>query len=93
MAFSESKNQIFFQRCQNWASAVINLLEERNRLIAIYNNEAVGDPAFVDTQIATTTELVQLAGVMNALNAMVNNAAVTTADRMPLLTPFLIDRE
>lgn len=92
MAWSEQKNQIFAQRCQNWAAAVVNLLEERDRLIDLYINEAAGDAAFVDTEIATTAEIVALAGVMNALDAMVNNAAVTTADRVPLLTPFLADQ-
>lgn len=92
MAWSETKNRIFFERCQNWAASVINLLEERNRLIAIYTNEAQGEQTFTDTDIATTAELVALAGVMNALDAMVNNASVTTSNRMPLLTPFVIDR-
>lgn len=72
---------------------MVNLLEERDRLIDLYMNEADGDAAFVDTDIATTAEVVALAGVMNAMNAMVNNATVTTADRMPLLTPFLADQE
>ena len=93
MAWDSAKNEIFFQRCQNWAAAVVNLLEERDRLIDLYNNEANGDAAFVDTSIATTTELVQLAGVMNAMNDMVNNGTVTQQDRMPLLTPFLANQQ
>ena len=92
MAWSAAKNDIFFQRCQNWAAAVVNLLEERDRLIDLYTNEANGDPTFVDTDIATTTEVVALAGVMNALDAMVNNGPVSQADRVPLLTPFLADQ-
>ncbi len=92
MAWSEQKNRIFFERCQNWASAVVNLLEERNRLIAIYTNEAQGEPTFVDTPIATVAELTAFAGVMNAMDAMINNAPVATANRMPLLTPFVIDK-
>ena len=92
MAWSEAKNRIFFERAQNWASAVVNLLEERDRLIDLYTNEASGDPAFVDTDIATTSELVALAGVMNAVDAAINNSPVTTADRIPLLTPFLADQ-
>ena len=92
MAWSAQKNVIFFQRCQNWAAAVVNLLEERDRLIDLYTNEANGDPAFVDTDIATTAEVVALAGVMNALDAMVNNGQVSQSDRVPLLTPFLADQ-
>ena len=92
MAWDENKNDIFFRRAQNWAASVVNLLEERDRLIDLYTNEANGDAAFVDTQVATVAELVALAGVMNAMHAMVNNAAVTTEDRMPLLTPFLADQ-
>ena len=92
MAWDINKNDIFFRRAQNWASALVNLLEERDRLIDLYTNEANGDAAFVDTSIATTAELIALAGVMNAADAMVNNATVATADRMPLLTPFLADQ-
>lgn len=92
MAWDQNKNEILFQRCQNWAAAVVNLLEERDRLIDLYNNEANGDAAFVDTSIATTAEVVALAGVMNAMNAMINNGTVTQQDRMPLLTPFLANQ-
>jgi len=92
MAWSPQKNDIFFRRAQNWAAALVNLLEERDRLIDLYTNEANGDADFVDTNVATTAELVQLAGVMNAINAAVNNATVATEDRMPLLTPFLADQ-
>lgn len=93
MAWSAQKNQIFFQRAQNWAAAVINLLEERDRLIDLYTNEANGDAAFVDTDIATTAELVALAGAMNAMDAMINNGVVSQSNRMPLLTPFLADSQ
>lgn len=93
MAWSAQKNDIFFQRCENWAAAVVNLLEERDRLIDLYTNEADGDAAFVDTAIATTAEAVALAGVMNALNSMINNGTVSQADRMPLLTPFLANQQ
>ncbi len=93
MAWDQNKNDVFFRRCQNWAGAVVNLLEERDRLIALYQNEASGDAAFVDTSIATTAEVIALAGAMNALDAMVNDGAVAQADRMPLLTPFLANEE
>jgi len=91
MAWSARKNQVFFARAKNWAATITNLLEERDRLIDIYTNEANGDVAFVDTDIATTAEVVQLAGVMNALNDMVNNGTVAQVDRIPLLTPFLAE--
>jgi hypothetical protein len=97
MAWSAQKNQIFFERARNWAAAVKNLLEERDRLIDLYNNEAhkggTDDAAFVDTAIATKTELVALAtNVMTPFSNMVNNVAVTTAARMQYLTPFLADQ-
>ncbi len=93
MAWSPQKNEVFFSRVQNWAAAVVNLLEERDRLIALYTNEASGDVAFVNTSIATTQEVVDIAGVMNALDAMVNGtAAVSQLNRMPLLTPFLANQ-
>ena len=92
MAWDSNKNDIFFRRAQNWAAAVVNLLEERDRLIDLYTNEASGDAAFVDTSIATTAVVVALAGVMSAMNDMVNNQTVSQADRMPLLTPFLADQ-
>jgi len=93
MAWDANKNQIFFQRAQNWAQSLTNLLEERNRLIDLYTNEANGDAAFVDTSIATVAEVVSLAGVMNAINDAVNNGAVSQANRIPLLTPFLADQQ
>lgn len=93
MAWSQQKNQIFFRRCQNWAASLVNLIEERGRLIDLYTNEANGDPAFVDTEISTSDEVIALAGVMNAINSAVNNGAVSQEDRMPLLTPFLADQE
>ncbi len=92
MAYDANKNEIFFKRAQNWAAAMVNLLEERDRLIDIYNNEANGHVDFVDTNIATTAELVALSGVMNAVNNAINNGTVAQQDRMPLLTPFLIDQ-
>ena len=92
MAWSAQKNDVFFRRCQNWAAAIINLLEERDRLIDLYTNEANGDAAFVDTDIATTTELIAMSGVMNAINDAVNNGTVAQQDRMPKLTPFLADQ-
>jgi len=93
MAWDASKNDIFFRRAQNWAAQLVSMLEERDRLIALYNNEANGDPAFVDHAVATTAELVSLAGVMNAIDNVVNNGVVTQQDRMPLLTPFLADQQ
>jgi len=93
MAWSQQKNDIFFRRAQNWAASLTNLLEERDRLIDLYTNEANGDAAFVDTNIATTAELVALAGVMNAINDAVNNGVVSQANRVPLLTPFLADQQ
>lgn len=97
MAWNADKNRIFFERARNWARATANLLEERARLIALYNNEArtggVDEATFVDfPSIATKQELVDLAiNVMNPFNSLINNASVTTADRMPYLTPFLVD--
>lgn len=95
MAWSAQKNQIFFERARDWASQVVNLLEERDRLIDLYQNEANGDPAFVDTSIATTGELIALAtNVMTPLNNMVNNGTPPSQeDRMPYLTPFLADQQ
>ena len=92
MSWSAQKNDVFFRRCQNWAAGLVNLIEERDRLIDLYTNEANGDAAFVDTDIATTTELVEMAGVMDAVEAAVNNGVVTQVDRMLLLTPFLADQ-
>ena len=93
MAWSANKNDVFFRRAQNWAASLVNLVEERDRLIALYNNEANGDPAFVDHAVATTAELVALAGVMNAVDDAINNGTVAQQDRMPLLTPFLADQQ
>ena len=94
MAWSQQKNHILFERASNWANAVVNLLEERDRLVALYANEANGEATFVDTDITTTAELIALAtNVMNPLSNMVNNAVVTTAARMQYLTPFLTNKQ
>jgi len=93
MAWSQSKNNVFFRRAQNWAASLVNLLEERNRLVDLYTNEASGDPAFVDTDIATKVELGNLKDVMDNLDAMVNNGVVSQESRMGKLTPFLADQE
>lgn len=94
MAWSTQKNDIFFRRAQDWVASLVSLLEKRNRLTELYTNEAQGDPAFVDTPIATTAELIDLAGVMNALDTLVNGGGtVANQDRMGLLTPFLADQQ
>ena len=94
MAWSQSKNAVFFKRLQNWSGAVVNLLEERDRLIDLYTYEASGDPAFTDTDIATTAEAIALAtNVMNKLDDMINDGGpVASEDRMQYLTPFIADQ-
>lgn len=92
MAWSQQKNDVFFERARNWAGALQNLLEERGRLVALYDNEASGDPDFVDHEIATKTELGALKDVMDAVDALVNNGVVAQEDRVDKLTPFLADQ-
>ena len=92
MAWSPQKNEIFFQRARNWAGSLQNLLEERNRLTALYDNEATGDPDFIDHEIATKIELGALKDVMDAVDALVNNGVVAQEDRVDKLTPFLADQ-
>lgn len=99
MAWSAQKNQIFFERAQNWAAALQNLVEERSRLIDLYNNEArpggVDDPAFIDyPAVSTKQELIDLAtNVMNPLNNLVNGGTVSNTNRVQFLTPFLADQQ
>lgn len=101
MAWSAQKNQIFFERARNWAAAAQNLLEERQRLIDQYNNEArpggVDDVAFVDVPaISTKQELVDLAtNVMTPFSSLIAGTQVNAlaGGRVPFLTPFLIDQQ
>lgn len=94
MAWSAAKNRILFQRLQNVSAAIVNILEERDRLLALYTNEANGDPAFVDTEIATVQEATQLVTkVLNPLDALINNEVVSQEERMQYLTPFLADQQ
>ena len=92
MAWSQQKNNVFFMRAQAWAASLANLLEERDRMVALFDNEASGDPAFVDHNIATKVELGELKDVMDAVDALVNNGVVSQASRMDKLTPFLADQ-
>ena len=102
MAWNAQKNQIFFERARNWAAAVANLQEERQRLIDLYNNEAspggVDEATFVDVpSIATKAELILLATkVMTPLNTMITagsgSLAAEAGGRMQYLTPFLADQ-
>jgi len=57
MAWSQQKNDVFFKRAQHWVESLWGLLEERDRLVALYDNEVSGDPAFLDHDIATKLEL------------------------------------
>ena len=94
MAWDSAKNQVLFQRLQNWAASARDMLEERDRLIELYNNEANGDPAFVDTNIATVVEAQALVtNVMTPFSDMINNGVVIQEDRIPYLTPFLADQQ
>lgn len=76
----------------------MNLLEERQRLIDQYTNEAapggVDEATFVDfPSVCTKAELVNMAtNVMNPLANMMNNAAVTTRSRIPDITPLISDQ-
>lgn len=101
MAWSADKNRIFFERARNWAAAIMNLQEERQRLIDLYNNEArvsgVDEPTFVDyPAIGTKQELVDLAtNVMTPLASMLAGTQVNAlaGGRVPYLTPFLTDQQ
>ena len=61
MAYDASKNQAFFERLRNWAREAQNLREEGLRLLNVKSQEANGDPAYDDTEIATTGEADTLA--------------------------------
>lgn len=101
MAWSAQKNQVFFERAKNWAASVQNLMEERQRLIDLYNNEArtggVDDAAFVDfPAISTKQELVDLAtNVMTPFASMMAGTQVNAlaGGRVPYITPFLADSQ
>ena len=92
MAWSQQKNDVFFKRAQNWAASLWSLLEERDRLVALYDNEASGDPDFIDHSIATKVELGVLKDVMDSVDALVHDGVVSQENRVDKLTPFLADQ-
>lgn len=101
MAYSVSKNALFFQRLKNVAVAARNFLDETERLCDWFDSEIA--PAGVDSELlvdapdlATVAEAKTLLGYVRALKAIHDgllpdaNAALVSHD--PILTPFLADQ-
>ena len=90
--WNKPKNTSFFDDLEDWAHSLNDVLEEGRRLRELHANEASGDADYVDTKIATVAEADALIGMMADLEKLIENQAVSTADRMEVLTAFLATR-
>ena len=91
MAYDANKHDVFSQRMKNWFEQFQNLREEAERLDAIYTQETAsgGDSEFKDTARATKQEHIDGIVFMRAFKDFVENGAVSRADRVPNITPFI----
>jgi hypothetical protein len=89
MAFSASKNQLFHERVKNYAVAMQNLREEGERLKDWYFQEITGNQFFVNTDTATTTEVVAMVNYIADFEKINSNEAVVADSRRLSLIPFL----
>lgn len=56
--WNSQRNQIYAERCKNFAIACQNLAEEGARLRTIFTQQLQSNPAeFADTDVATKTEI------------------------------------
>ena len=89
MAYSANKNQLFHERVKNYAVAMQNLREEGDRLKDWYFQEVTGNAAFINTDTATTTEIVAIINYATDFEKLNANEAVTADSRRLSLIPFL----
>ena len=91
MAFSANKNLLFHERVKNYAVAMQNLREEGERLKDWYFQEVTGNQFFVNTDVATTAEVVAMMNYMTDFESLNTNVAVAADARRISLIPFLPD--
>lgn len=93
MSFSAAKNRVLHERCKAYAVAMQNLREEGARLRDIFLQEAkpggVADAAFVDTEIATTAEIVGIIDYAADFKSLNESVAVGAAGRGLWLLPLV----
>ncbi len=91
MAFTTQNMAEFSKRIQNFCTSFQSQIEEALRLDEIYINETVSgaNVDFVDTDIATEQEHVDMIVFMRALSDFRNGGEVDTLNRISNLTPFL----
>ena len=89
MAFSANKNQIFSERVRNYAVAMQNLREEGERLKDWYFQEVTGNEHFINTDTATTAEIISMINYKTDFEKLNTNEAVTADSRRLNLIPFL----
>jgi hypothetical protein len=89
MAFTANDNEIFHTRIKNYAVAMQNLREEGKRLNDWYFQEITGSNAFVDTQIATVSEVQAMVNYITAFSNLNESVEVSADARRISLIPFL----
>lgn len=95
MAWNETKNRIFFERCKQWARLVQTAREDAQRLIDLARAEGIiGEvpPAeFVDQADATAGDALALMNLMFQFGLLLEDGTPTKANHLPVLAPFLAD--
>ena len=90
MAYNSNQHNNFVNRTTNWMRGLWQLDVERQKLFAIYWNEAVGDPAFADTAQATTGEIISAMNVMEDVERLIHGTSgIIQQSRVANFAPFL----
>ena len=92
MAWNPSNNNVFFARLKNLAKVYQDFRDEGQRLGDIWTGEGVSGAAdFVDVGGITTAEATALVTMITDVENFTTNVVPTQGDRIPTLTPFLVD--
>lgn len=90
MALDANKNRAFHLVCRDVARALLDLHREVEKQAEYFTAQVSGQPAFQNTEIATTAELTALFSVVNDFRAFMNEGAVNAdAARRDKLQPFV----
>lgn len=92
MAWNTSNNGVFFERLKNWAKSYQGIRDEGQRLNDLWVAEGVSSSGdFTEVDGITPAEATDLIVMLVAVKDFTENEVVSQGDRVPTLTPFLVD--